>query len=66
MSAASRHLRVLRRRAEFLDRRVREAEPGQDLSYDRAERRALEWAIGCLAVQPHTGPQDRKTGRIGR
>ena len=40
------YLKMLRRRKDYLERRISAAEPGRnDLSYDREEIAALKWAI---------------------
>ena len=43
------HLRVMERRKNFLLRRVNEAaKKGSDLTHDRHEAEALEWAINLV------------------
>lgn len=42
----NKRLQVLRDRAEFLKKRIDEAKRlGRDLSFDKAEMRALEWVL---------------------
>lgn len=42
----NKRIQVLRDRAEFLKKRVTDAaKTGRDLSFDKAEMRALEWVI---------------------
>ena len=40
------YIRTLERRAAYLEQKLQTAQ--SDLSYDRAERNALKWAIGVL------------------
>lgn len=47
-SFVAKRVDALRRRAEFLEQRVL-ARPQLDLSYDKAERAALRWALEELA-----------------
>lgn len=44
MKTKKQHLKALQHRLEFLNRRIAES-TDKDLSFDRAERSALEWAI---------------------
>lgn len=54
-----RHLRVLERRKDYLIKRVqRAAKDGVDLSHDRHEVEALEWAID--AVYQHVDLPERE------
>lgn len=53
----SRHMRTLRRRADWLSSLIT-MEPGRANSRDQAERAALEWALGELA-EKH-GPSGQK------
>jgi hypothetical protein len=47
------HLAILQKRAEHLRARIAQAERnGRDLSFDKAERAALQWAIQELRNQP--------------
>ena len=46
-STTKQHLRVLKRRAEFLGNRISKSK--RDLSFDKAERAALLWVIGLIS-----------------
>lgn len=60
-TTAREHLAVLERRVEFLQGRAGEHRGGE--GYDRAERAALEWALGVirreqeLRSEAHPGEQ---------
>lgn len=50
MATKAEALRTLQRRIEWLDQRIRNAElgPGADLTFDKAEKSALEYAVRHL------------------